>query len=75
VGVIIVGPDSLAEKSREFALAKNFEILEMPDQTRKPIVFTDLDGTLLDHNTYGYGAVVPLLEKLKENQKDSVALY
>jgi len=31
VGVIIVGPESLAQKSREFALSKNFEILEMPD--------------------------------------------
>ena len=38
----------------------------MPDQSRKPIVFTDLDGTLLDHHTYGYGPVLPLLEKLKE---------
>ncbi len=37
----------------------------MPDQSRKPIVFTDLDGTLLDHHTYGYGPVLPLLEKLK----------
>ncbi len=38
----------------------------MPDQTRKPIVFTDLDGTLLDHHTYGYDPVLPLLEKLKK---------
>lgn len=38
----------------------------MPETSGKPIIFTDLDGTLLDHHTYGYGAVVPLLEKLKE---------
>lgn len=38
----------------------------MPDLTRKPIVFTDLDGTLLDHHTYGYDAVLPLLKRLKE---------
>ena len=37
----------------------------MPAQIQKPIIFTDLDGTLLDHHTYGYGAVLPLLEKLK----------
>ncbi len=37
----------------------------MPDPPRKPIVFTDLDGTLLDHHTYAYGPVVPVLEKLK----------
>ena len=37
----------------------------MPAQIQKPIVFTDLDGSLLDHHTYSYGAVLPLLEKLK----------
>lgn len=42
----------------------------MPDFTSKltkPIVFTDLDGTLLDHHTYAYAPVVPLLETLKSN--------
>ena len=37
----------------------------MPDFARKPIVVTDLDGTLMDHHTYGYEPVVPLLKKLK----------
>ncbi|MDJ0858297.1 MAG: HAD-IIB family hydrolase [Dinoroseobacter sp.] len=30
------------------------------------IVFTDLDGTLLDHDTYSYDAARPALEKLAE---------
>ena len=29
------------------------------------IIFTDLDGTLLDHDTYGYGAAVPALEAIR----------
>lgn len=31
-----------------------------------PIVFTDLDGTLLDHEDYGYEAARPALERLRE---------
>ncbi|MCD4704232.1 MAG: mannosyl-3-phosphoglycerate phosphatase [Methanosarcinaceae archaeon] len=31
------------------------------------IVFTDLDGTLIDHNTYSYDAARPALEALKGN--------
>jgi len=30
------------------------------------IVFTDLDGTLLDHETYGYSAAEPALEQLRD---------
>jgi mannosyl-3-phosphoglycerate phosphatase len=45
----------------------------MPDPTRKPIVFTDLDGTLLDHHTYGYEAAMPLLRKLRESGVPVVA--
>jgi len=45
----------------------------MPDPARKPIVFTDLDGTLLDHHTYGYEAAVPLLRKLRESGVPVVA--
>jgi mannosyl-3-phosphoglycerate phosphatase len=30
------------------------------------IVFTDLDGTLLDHNTYAFNAALPALKVLKE---------
>lgn len=30
------------------------------------IVFTDLDGTLLDHSNYSYEAALPALKKLKE---------
>ncbi|MEM9107624.1 MAG: HAD hydrolase family protein [Pseudomonadota bacterium] len=37
----------------------------MPD-VQNPIVFTDLDGTLLDHETYGFDAAVPALDLLKE---------
>jgi mannosyl-3-phosphoglycerate phosphatase len=28
------------------------------------LVFTDLDGTLIDHNTYGYGPAVPAIEAI-----------
>jgi len=31
----------------------------------KMIIFTDLDGTLLNHKSYDYKAVLPLLERLK----------
>lgn len=36
----------------------------MPDNAPKPLIFTDLDGTLLDHHTYGYEAAVPVLRRL-----------
>jgi mannosyl-3-phosphoglycerate phosphatase len=29
------------------------------------VVFTDLDGTLLDHNTYSWDAARPAIERLK----------
>ncbi|MDG6774726.1 HAD-IIB family hydrolase [Thiomicrorhabdus sp. ZW0627] len=32
---------------------------------RKLIIFTDLDGTLLNHHTYEYEVVKPLIERLK----------
>ncbi len=32
----------------------------------QPVVFTDLDGTLLDHETYSFSAAVPALELLRE---------
>ena len=32
------------------------------------IVFTDLDGTLLDHHTYDYSPALPALAKLQEKQ-------
>ena len=32
------------------------------------IIFTDLDGSLLDHNEYSYSVAKPLLDKLKEFQ-------
>ena len=31
-----------------------------------PIVFTDLDGTLLDRDTYSFAAAMPALERLKQ---------
>ncbi len=30
------------------------------------LIFTDLDGTLLDHDTYGYGDALPALELVKK---------
>lgn len=35
-------------------------------EPQNPIVFTDLDGTLLDHETYAFEAALPALEHLKE---------
>jgi mannosyl-3-phosphoglycerate phosphatase len=32
----------------------------------QPIIFTDLDGTLLDYHTYSYTAALPCLELIKE---------
>lgn len=34
----------------------------------KLIVFTDLDGTFLDHHSYGYEAAMPALQRLQEDQ-------
>ena len=34
----------------------------------KPVVFTDLDGTLLDHSTYSFEKALPALRMLKEKQ-------
>jgi mannosyl-3-phosphoglycerate phosphatase len=33
--------------------------------TEQILVFTDLDGTLLDHHTYSHEAALPMLEKIK----------
>lgn len=33
--------------------------------TARVIVFTDLDGTLLDHESYGYAPALPLLSRLR----------
>lgn len=38
-----------------------------PDTNRKLIVFSDLDGTLLDHDNYSWDAAQPALDKLKKN--------
>jgi mannosyl-3-phosphoglycerate phosphatase len=32
----------------------------------RPIIFTDLDGTLLDHETYSFSAAMPALERIRE---------
>lgn len=40
-----------------------------PDKPDKPwLVFTDLDGTLLDHYNYGFAKAVPMLTALKQHQ-------
>ncbi|MEM5502218.1 HAD-IIB family hydrolase [Ahrensia kielensis] len=33
---------------------------------RKLLIFTDLDGTLLDHETYSYEAALPAIERLRQ---------
>lgn len=33
----------------------------------QPIIFTDLDGTLLEHRTYSFTAAVPALERVKRD--------
>ncbi len=33
---------------------------------KKLIIFTDLDGTLLDYSTYSFEAAIPALQLLKE---------
>jgi mannosyl-3-phosphoglycerate phosphatase len=34
----------------------------------RALIFTDLDGTLLDHNTYAFDEALPMLEYFKEHQ-------
>jgi mannosyl-3-phosphoglycerate phosphatase family protein len=34
----------------------------------QPIIFTDLDGTLLDHDTYSFSAALPAIELIKKNE-------
>lgn len=34
----------------------------------KTIIFTDLDGTLLDHTTYSFDAAIPMLDYIKVNK-------
>ncbi|WP_339735113.1 HAD-IIB family hydrolase [uncultured Gimesia sp.] len=36
-----------------------------PHNPRPLVVMTDLDGTLLDHDTYSYAPAVPVMERLK----------
>jgi mannosyl-3-phosphoglycerate phosphatase len=35
---------------------------------KKALIFTDLDGSLLDHRTYSYSAASPILSRLKKNK-------
>lgn len=35
---------------------------------KKLVVFTDLDGTLLDHDSYSFEAALPAIERLKNNE-------
>jgi mannosyl-3-phosphoglycerate phosphatase len=37
----------------------------MRDAIERPIIFTDLDGTLLDHDTYSWAPAAPLLAELE----------
>lgn len=38
----------------------------MTRSDKKPVLFTDLDGTLLDHETYSWDAAKPALNRLEE---------
>ena len=38
----------------------------MSERLRQRLVFTDLDGSLLDHDTYSYTAALPMLERLSD---------
>ena len=40
---------------------------DTPAQKPVPLVFTDLDGTLLDHHTYGFEPALPALNRLAAN--------
>jgi len=35
---------------------------------KQPLIFTDLDGTLLDHETYSFGPALPALNLIKEKR-------
>ena len=37
----------------------------MPDAIERPIIFTDLDGTLLDHDTYSWEPAAAMLAELQ----------
>ncbi|MBN2866950.1 MAG: HAD-IIB family hydrolase [Thiotrichales bacterium] len=37
-------------------------------KSKQIVIFTDLDGTVLNHHDYSYEAVLPLLETLKNNR-------
>jgi mannosyl-3-phosphoglycerate phosphatase len=39
----------------------------MGSDYKKPIIFTDLDGSLLDHNDYSFTAALPALKKIKDH--------
>ena len=41
---------------------------KMADHRLKIVVFTDLDGTLLDRTTYSYASAVPALESLRQKK-------
>ncbi len=41
---------------------------------KRYLVFTDLDGTLLDHHTYAYQAALPALERLRDNGTPVIAV-
>ena len=36
--------------------------------TPQPIIFTDLDGTLLDHDTYSFSAALPAIKLIKKKE-------
>lgn len=38
----------------------------MGQRTELPVIFTDLDGSLLDHNDYSFTAAQPILEHIKQ---------
>lgn len=53
------------DKNLDESLAHNQAFLKGEYDMINMVVFTDLDGTLLDHQTYAYTAAQPALEALK----------
>ena len=47
---------------------KDFQDYEMSDSAPKMVVFTDLDGTLLDRASYSYAPAVPALQLLRQKK-------
>jgi mannosyl-3-phosphoglycerate phosphatase len=52
----------------------NLPIPSLPKDEAAQLVFTDLDGTLLNHDDYRYDAALPMLKWLQERQVPVIAV-